>query len=63
VLFHDQNGALGNFQGFNIAPNGSINFMLGSESKFFFGDNGNIGIGTSSPRAKLEVIGTLKRKG
>ena len=44
MLFYDQNGALGQFQGFNnvtheyrinnIASNGSINFMLGSVSKF-----------------------------
>jgi len=44
MLFYDQNGALGQFQGFNnssheyrinnIASNGSINFMLASASKF-----------------------------
>ena len=44
MLFYDQNGALGQFQGFNngtheyrinnIATNGSINFMTGSTSRF-----------------------------
>lgn len=44
MLFHDQNGALGQFQGFNnatheyrinnIASSGSINFMLNSASLF-----------------------------
>jgi len=44
MLFYDQNGALGQFQGFNnstheyrinnIASSGSINFMLNSASKF-----------------------------
>ena len=50
MLFYDQNGALGQFQGFNnvtheyrinniartpAARNGSINFMTGSTSRFF----------------------------
>jgi Chaperone of endosialidase len=65
MLFYDQNGALGQFQGFNnvtheyrinnIASAGSINFMLGSASKFLVAPNGNIGIGTTSPSALLEV--------
>jgi hypothetical protein len=58
MLFYDHTGALGQFQGFNnitkeyrinnIAPNGSINFMLSSQSKFRvrpdgdFDINGNI---------------------
>ena len=61
MLFYDQNNQLGQFQGFNnvtheyrinnIARNGasqfdgSINFMVGSVSKFFVGANGGIGIG------------------
>ena len=68
MLFYDQNGALGQFQGFNnvtheyrinnIARNGSsvldgsINFMIGGSSKFFVASNGNIGIGTIA-RAQL----------
>ena len=55
MLFYDQNGALGQFQGFNnatheyrinnIASGGSINFMIGGSSKFLVANNGNIGIG------------------
>ena len=47
MLFYDQNGALGQFQGFNnvtheyrinnIAANGSINFMLGGASRLLIG--------------------------
>jgi hypothetical protein len=71
MLFYDQNGALGQFQGFNNSTheyrinnvarngggvsNGSINFMTGNTSRFFVGSNGNIGIGTTSPSALLEV--------
>ena len=65
MLFYDQFGALGQFQGFNnvtheyrinnIATNASINFMTGSVSRFFVAPNGNIGIGTTAPGANLEV--------
>ena len=65
MLFYDQNGALGQFQGFNnvtheyrinnIATNPSINFMTASTSRFLVASNGNIGIGTTSPSALLEV--------
>jgi Chaperone of endosialidase len=71
MLFYDHNGTLGQFQGFNnitheyrinnIAKNGanqldgSINFMIGSTSRFFVGANGNIGIGTTFPTNNLEV--------
>ncbi len=65
TLFYDQNGVLGQFQGFNnvtheyrinnIATSGSINFMLNSASKFLVAPNGNIGIGTTSPSAILDV--------
>jgi hypothetical protein len=54
MLFYDQNGALGQFQGFNnstheyrinnIASGGSINFMLGSSSKFQVRSDGDIDI-------------------
>ncbi len=56
MLFYDQNGALGQFQGFNnttheyrinnIAFGGSINFMINSVSKFLVGNNGDISIAT-----------------
>ena len=72
MLFYDQFGALGQFQGFNnvtheyrinniarVTPggafNGSINFMLGGASKFIVASNGNVGIGTTTPSALLEV--------
>jgi trimeric autotransporter adhesin len=69
MLFYDQNGALGQFQGFNnvtheyrinnIASNASINFMTGSTSRFTVAPNGNIGIGTTSPAAPVEVSNAL----
>jgi hypothetical protein len=71
MLFYDQNNQLGQFQGFNnvtheyrinnIAKNGasqfdgSINFMTGSASRFLVASSGNVGIGTTSPSALLEV--------
>ncbi|HET9830604.1 MAG TPA: tail fiber domain-containing protein, partial [Vicinamibacterales bacterium] len=69
TLFYDQNGVLGQFQGFNnvtheyrinnIATSGSINFMLNSASKFLVAPNGNIGMGTLSPAAILDVSNAL----
>ena len=41
------------------AYNGSINFMLGGASKFIVAPNGNIGIGTTSPAALLEVSNAI----
>jgi len=73
MLFFDQNGALGQFQGFNngtheyrinnIASGGSINFMLGGASKFYVASNGSIGIGTTTPAASLEVNGATRVDG
>ena len=65
TLFYDQNGALGQFQGFNnvtheyrinnIATGGSINFMTGSVSRFSVANDGRIGIGTTNPAAAFEL--------
>jgi hypothetical protein len=62
MLFYDQNGALGQFQGFNnstheyrinnIASGGSINFMLGSTSRFRVRPDGDI-----------DISGSLRRNG
>jgi hypothetical protein len=41
------------------AFNGSINFMLGGASKFIVAPSGNIGIGTTSPSALLEVSNAI----
>ncbi len=69
MLFYDQNGALAQFQGFNnatheyrinnIAAGGSINFLLGSATRFAVASNGNVGIGTASPATKLQVAGDV----
>lgn len=76
MLFYDQNGALGQFQGFNnatheyrinniarnpstLAFDGSINFMIGSTSRFLVNSNGNIGINTTTPLARLHVAGDV----
>jgi len=70
MLFYDQNGALGQFQGFNnstheyrinnVASGGSINFMIGSSSKFLVAASGNIGIGAvPGPTEKLHVAGNV----
>ena len=79
MLFFDQNGLLGQFQGFNnashvyainnIAKNGSnqfdgsINFLIGSSSKFFIAPTGNVGIGTMAPDALLKVVGPSTETG
>jgi hypothetical protein len=71
MLFYDHNGALTQFQGFNntnhgyvinnIAKNGanqfdgSYSFLIGSTPRFNVASNGNIGIGTTTPSALLEV--------
>jgi hypothetical protein len=70
MMFYDQNGVLAQFQGFsngtheyrinNIASGGSINFMLGSSSKFLISSTGDIGIGTSTPAARLQVLGNIR---
>lgn len=65
MLFYDQNGALGQFQGFNnstheyrinnIASGGTINFMVGSSSKFKIANNGFVGLGNASPENELHI--------
>jgi endosialidase-like protein len=65
MLFYDQNGALGQFQGFNnstheyrinnIATSGTINFMTGSTSRFKVANNGFIGIGNANPENELHI--------
>jgi hypothetical protein len=70
MLFYDQNGALGQFQGFNnatheyrinnVASGGSINFMISSTSRFFVGSGGSVGIGTAAPGDKLQVVGDVR---
>ena len=62
MLFYDQNGALGQFQGFNnstheyrinnIASGGTINFMLGGTSNFLVRNDGDI-----------DITGALRRNG
>jgi hypothetical protein len=73
MLFFDQNGALAQFQGFtnatheyrinNIASGGSINFLVGSSSKFLVANSGNIGIGNTTPAFKLDVAGDINTTG
>ncbi len=70
MLFYDQNGVLGQFQGFNnttheyrinnIATGGTINFMIGSNPRFTV-TAGGVGIGTTVPSDSLEVpIGWIR---
>ena len=74
MLFYDQNGQLGQFQGFNnltheyrinnIASLGSINFMINSTSKFFVSPV-TVGIGTTSPdtSSNLDVSNAVSGSG
>ena len=65
MLFFDHTGALGQFQGFNnstkeyrinnIGAGGTINFMIGSTSRFKVANNGNIGIANASPEHSLHI--------
>ncbi len=70
MLFYDQNGALGQFQGFNnstheyrinnIATSGSINFMLGGTSRFRVNPTGNVEV---SGTATLTGVGDVRLNG
>ena len=72
MLFYDHTGALRQFQGYNnstgeyrinnIAPSGSINFMLASTSRFTVTPAG-IGIDTASPLDPLHVQTGFIRSG
>jgi hypothetical protein len=79
TLFYDQNGQLGQFQGFNnltheyrinniakngVVTDGSINFMVGGSSRFFASALG-VGIGTTapSPNANLDVSNAVTGTG
>jgi len=44
------------FMGFPGVFDGSINFMIGSTSRFFVNSNGGIGIGTTAPETALELV-------
>jgi hypothetical protein len=70
MLFYDHTNALTQFQGYNNATHeyrinniaksggqfdGSINFMVGNTSRFFVGSNGNVGIGSASPGAAVDL--------
>jgi hypothetical protein len=69
MLFYDQNGALGQFQGFNnstheyrinnIASGGSINFMLGGFSRFLVRSDGDIELGGALRRAGVLFLHDL----
>ena len=73
MLFYDQNGSLAQFQGLgntrheyrinNIASGGTINFLIGSSSKFYVANSGNIGIGTKAPGYALDVAGDVNLSG
>lgn len=38
-------------------------YAVGSKTRMFIGHNGNVGIGTTSPDEKLEVVGNIKHTG
>jgi hypothetical protein len=45
------------------AFNGSINFMIGSTSRFLVASNGNVGIGVAIPGSTLDVAGDINLTG
>jgi hypothetical protein len=68
MLFYDHTGALRQFQGYNnstgeyrinnIAPGASINFMLGSQSRFLVRPDGNVTIAGSLWNAGGRILHT-----
>ena len=46
--------------GFDLPnPNGSDQLVIGAGNVYIYGVNNNIGLGTTNPQAKLDVVGTL----
>jgi hypothetical protein len=52
------NSGNGEFRFNNVASNGFITFKIGSSDKLTIANTGNVGIGTTSPNAKLDVNGS-----
>jgi hypothetical protein len=50
------NSGNGEFRFNNIASNGFITFKIGSSDKLTIANTGNVGIGTTSPDARLSVV-------
>jgi hypothetical protein len=59
VLSLDDNGALG----FGTTPQGTAGGAATVTNRFYIRQNGDIGIGTTNPDAKLEVVGTVQAEG
>lgn len=53
----------GQFRINNIATNGYLDFLINSSSKLTVAHSGNVGIGTTSPQAKLDVQGNVSVTG
>lgn len=51
------NDGTGEFRFNNIASNGYITFKIGSSDKLTIANSGNVGVGKTSPNAKLDVDG------
>jgi hypothetical protein len=72
MLFYDHTGTLRQFQGYsngtgeyrinNISPSGSINFLVGSDSKFKVATSGDIGLGsgTLTPSQRISNYGNAQ---
>jgi hypothetical protein len=62
-VFHGYNNSTHEYRVNNIAPNATLNLMIGHSSKVFVANNGNVGIGTGTiatpPLSKLDVAATV----